>query len=124
MSQQDEELEWLKATVNCAAVLERWQPTWRLDRAESSRRNLKYRRRDGEILIVNHGGRGWWDPLSDCKGDIFSLVRHLDPALKFSDARRLLRDFQGISPTFPLARPGRRGGTTERDLIFVRWLKN
>jgi len=81
MSEQDMEIEWLKAEVNCAALLERLAPVWRLDRAESTRRSLKYRRGEGEILIVNHDGRGWWDPLSEAKGDIFSLVRHLDPGL-------------------------------------------
>jgi hypothetical protein len=31
-------------------------------------------------LIVSHCGRGWWDRLSAAKGDIFALVRHLDPS--------------------------------------------
>ena len=75
MSEQDTEIEWLKAEVNCAALLERLPPVWRLDRAESTRRSLKYRRGEGEIVIVNHDGRGWWDPLSEAKGDIFTLVR-------------------------------------------------
>jgi len=26
-------------------------------------------------VIVNHDGRGWWDPASEAKGDIFSLVQ-------------------------------------------------
>ena len=101
MSKQDTETEWLKAHVNCAALLERLPPVWRLDKAESTRRSLKYRRGEGEIVIVNHDGRGWWDPLSDRKGDIFTLVRHLDPGLTFPDARRVLHDFVGIAPTFP-----------------------
>ena len=101
MSKQDTEIEWLKAGVNCAALLERLPPVWRLDRAESTRRSLKYRRGEGEIVIVNHNGRGWWDPLSDSKGDIFTLVRHLEPGLTFPDARRVLRDFVGIAPAFP-----------------------
>jgi hypothetical protein len=88
MSEQDAEIEWLKASVNCAALLERLPPVWRLDRAESTRRSLKYRRSAGEIVIVNHDGRGWWDPLSEAKGDIFTLVRHLDPGLNFGEARR------------------------------------
>jgi hypothetical protein len=87
--------------VNCAALLERLPPVWRLDRAESTRRSLKYRRGEGEIVIVNHEGRGWWDPLSDRKGDIFTLVRHLQPGLTFPDARRVLCDFVGIAPAFP-----------------------
>ncbi len=103
MSERDDEIERLKAEVSCAALLERLPPVWRLDPAESSRRSLKYRRGENEILIVNHDGRGWWDPLSDAKGDIFTLVQHLDPALSFGDARRLLRGFAGLAPTFPAA---------------------
>jgi hypothetical protein len=101
MSKQDAEIEWLKAHVNCAALLERLPPVWWLDRAQSTRRSLKYRRCEGEIVIVSHEGRGWWDPLSDRKGDIFTLVRHLEPRLTFPDARRVLRDFVGIAPAFP-----------------------
>jgi hypothetical protein len=101
MSKQDMGIEWLKAHVNCAALLERLPPVWRLDRLESTRRSLKYRRGEGEIVIVNHDGRGWWDPLSDRKGDIFALVRHLEPGLTFPNARRMLCDFVGITPAFP-----------------------
>src|SRR5580698_10092148 len=108
MSKQDTEIEWLKAHVNCAALLERLPPVWRLDRAESTRRSLKYRRGEGEIVIVNHAGRGWWDPLSDRKGDIFTLVQHLDHGLNFGEARRMLRGFVGISPAFPVALRPRR----------------
>ena len=49
LSEQDAEIELLKAGVSCAALLERLPPVWRLDRAESSRRSLKIpprRRRD------------------------------------------------------------------------------
>ena len=110
MSEQDAEIEWLKAEVNCAALLERLPPVWRLDRAESTRRSLKYRRGEGEIVIVNHAGRGWWDPLSDRKGDVFTLVQHLDPGLNFGDARRVLRGFVGIAPAFPETLRARRSG--------------
>ena len=104
MSGQDTEIQYLKASVSCAALLERLPPVWQVDRAESTRRSLKYRRGAGEIVIVNHDGRGWWDPLSDRKGDIFTLVRHLDPGLNFGEARRMLRGFVGIAPAFPEAR--------------------
>ena len=108
MNDQDAEIEWLKAEVSCAVLLERLPPVWQLDRAESTRRSLKYRRGEGEIVIVNHDGRGWWDPLSDRKGDIFTLVRHLDPGLNFGGARRVLRGFVGIVPAFPAALRARR----------------
>ena len=107
MDQRDAEIEDLKARISCAAVLERLPPPWRLDRTQSSRRSLKYRRGDAEILIVNHDGRGWWDPLSAAKGDIFTLVRRLDPNLSFGDACRLLRGFAGsAAPTPPVLFPG------------------
>jgi hypothetical protein len=101
MSEQDEEIQRLKATVSCAAVLERLAPVWRLDRAQSTRGSLKYRRGAGEIVIVNHDGRGWWDPLSEAKGDVFNLVQHLEPGLDFGAARRVLRGFVGAAPVFP-----------------------
>ena len=105
---QNTEIEWLKAGVNCAALLEQLPPVWRLDHVESTRRSLKYRRGAGEILIVNHDGRGWWDPLSERKGDIFTLVRHLDPGLSFGAACLVLRGFVGIAPAFPEATRARR----------------
>ncbi len=120
MNRYEHEIDGLKASVSCATVLERLPPVWRLDAAESTRRSLKYRRGAGEIVIVNHDGRGWWDPLSPAKGDVFTLVRHLDPGLDFRGARRLLQDFAGIAPEFPAAlRTPRR----KRPLVplTVRW---
>ena len=63
--------------------------------------------RRGEILIVNHDGRGWWDPQSAAKGDIFDLVQYLDPNLNFGQVRRELRRFVSVVPTFPQALSGR-----------------
>ena len=101
MNGQDEELARLRASVNCATILERLGTGWALDKPESTRGALKFRRGRGEIVIVNHDGRGWWDPLSEARGDIFTLVRHLDPGLSFGAARRVLRGFVGIAPAFP-----------------------
>jgi hypothetical protein len=120
MSELDKDIEWLKVNVSIAVLLERLPPVWRLDRVESSRASLKYRRGKGEILIVNHDGRGWWDPLSDAKGDIFTLVRHLDPKLNFGEARRLLRGFAGIVPAFPEIVRARQKRAS-RIPVFQRW---
>ena len=77
----DAELDELRAGVSCAVLLERHPPPWQLDKRESTRRCLKYRRGEGEIILVTHEGRGWWDPGSTAKGDVFSLVQHLEPGL-------------------------------------------
>jgi hypothetical protein len=123
MSEQDKDIERLKASVSCAVLLERLPPVWRLDRAESSRASLKYRRGEGEILIVNHGGRGWWDPLSEAKGDIFNLARHLEPGLSFPEARRMLCDFVGIVPAYPEVLRTRRTRTAPALTAADRWEK-
>ena len=114
MSQSaDAELELFRQGVNCAAVLERMVGGWRLDVRESTRRALKYRRGEGEIIIVNHDGRGWWDATGSAKGDVFNPVQHLDPTLSFGSVRKVLRAFVGIVPAFPPAERRRKPGTDE-----------
>lgn len=103
MRADDTELELLRREVSCATLLEHWHPGWRLDRRESTRRSLKYRRGGGEILIINHDGHGWWDPLSSAKGDVFDLMQHLNPTLNFGQVRTELRRLIGVAPTFPQA---------------------
>ena len=106
MSGHDAELDQLRAGVSCAALLERLQPGWLLDKGESTPKCLKYRRGAGEVLIINHGGRGWWDPMSDARGDVFSLTQHLDPRLNFGQVRKLLRGMVGVRPAHPELRRG------------------
>ena len=72
---EQHEIETLRDKVPCAAVLER--EGWTVDVKESTTRAVKYRRGAGEIIIVIHNGRGWFDPLSDAKGDVFTLAGHL-----------------------------------------------
>jgi len=122
MREHDPEIEELRAKVHCAVVLERTPPTWKLDRKESTKLSLKYRRGEGEILIVSHGGRGWWDPTSDKRGDVFGLVQCLEPALNFGHVRKRLREFAGMSPRFPAA--DRAGGRPlpERS-VAERWVE-
>jgi hypothetical protein len=97
------ELDLFRQCVNCAAVLEHMAGGWKLDVRESTRRALKYRRGAGEIIIVNHDGRGWWDATGSAKGDVFNLVQHLDPSLNFGAVRKVLRGFVGMAPTDPAA---------------------
>ncbi len=122
MSGHDAELESLRAGVSCAVLLERLPPPWQLDQRESTRRCLKYRRGAGEVLIVNHDGRGWWDPMSRAKGDVFTLAQHLDPGLNFGQVRRLLRPFVGLSPAYP-ALPRRRERQAPPVPVAQRWAR-
>jgi hypothetical protein len=93
---------------------------WRLDARESTRRALKYRRGKGEVLIVTHEGRGWWDPQSLAKGDVFTLVQHLDPSLNFGQVRQVLRRFVGMAPRYTPAERG-RGGQGDTRSVADRW---
>ena len=96
----DDEIDLLKTEVHCGTVLEQQAPPWQLDRRQSMRNASTYRRGAGEVLIVNHDGRGWWDPLHPAaKGDVLDLVQHLDPSLGFGAAHQLLRRLAGIMPT-------------------------
>lgn len=121
MRGHDREQEQIKAEVSCAVLLEQLQPGWTLDRRESTRRCRKYRRGPGRILIVNHEGRGWWDPLSAAKGDVFDLVRHLDPSLGFGQARDVLRAFVGLAPSDPVAPQRAHRRTTALPGLAERW---
>lgn len=69
------DIEKLRGRVSCAAVLE--TTGFAVDLKESTRKAVKYRHGD-DIIIVIHDGKGWFDPQSDAKGDVYSLVRHLD----------------------------------------------
>jgi hypothetical protein len=117
---RDPEIEDLRDKVHCAVVLERTPPPWKLDRKESTQLSLKYRRGKGEILIVSHGGKGWWDPTSEAKGDVFSLVQRLEPGINFGHVRKRLREFAGLSPSFPLVERAGRRKTSGRP-IAERW---
>jgi hypothetical protein len=120
MSGHDAELDQFRQGVSCAVLLERAMPPWQLDRKGSTRRALKYRRHGGEVVIVNHDGRGWWDPHGSAKGDVFDLVQFLDPSLNFGQVRKILRPFIGISPTYPQALPNHDTSRADRPLP-ERW---
>ena len=111
------ELDELRDRVSCAAVLEK--AGFAIDLKESTRKAVKYRR-DGEIVIMIHEGRGWFDPLSDAKGDVFSLVGHLDRAPFATAVRRvaLLVNFVPTQPTWSRPPSDRKPAS-----IPTRWAK-
>jgi hypothetical protein len=89
------EIEELRGRVGCAALLV--DDGWKVDVKESTRRAVKYRR-DVRIVIVIHDGRGWFDPLSTAKGDVFDLAEHLG-AHGFPEASARVAALVGFVPT-------------------------
>lgn len=88
----------LRSEVSCAALLE--SAGFAVSTKESTRRAIKYRRSKGQIIIVIHDGGGWFDPLSDAKGDVFSLAMHLGAA-DFPSALRDVGELVGYVPVQP-----------------------
>jgi len=98
------ELEELRGLVQCGAVLD--QAGFAIDQKESTRRAIKYRSGDA-IVIVIHAGKGWFDPLSEAKGDVFGLVEYLH-RVGFSKSIERVADLVGFVPTQPVwRRPAR-----------------
>lgn len=95
----DAELDELRNRVDCRAVLEK--AGWQLDAPESSRNAAKYRDGLARIVIVTHNGRGWFDPLNDCRGDVITLAQHLW-GVNIGHARKALRPLTGIAPLMQL----------------------
>ena len=104
---EQQEIETLRDKVPCAAVLER--EGWTVDVKESTTRAVKYRRGAGEIIIVIHNGRGWFDPLSDAKGDVFTLAGHL-AGIAFPAAVEAVRSLVGYVPATPSWNCSKRTG--------------
>lgn len=94
---EQQELEELKGRVLCAAVLEK--AGFAIDLKESTRRAVKHRR-GSYIIIVIHEGKGWFDPLSDAKGDVFSLIQHIDGVV-FTEALTRAAELVGFRPAEP-----------------------
>ncbi|WP_420738260.1 DUF3991 and toprim domain-containing protein [Bradyrhizobium japonicum] len=95
---EKKDIDELKNRVACAAVLEK--AGFAIDLKESTRKAVKYRR-GGDIIIVIHQGRGWFDALSDARGDVLSLVEHLD-GITFPEVLRRVSDLVGFVPTEPI----------------------
>ena len=65
---------------------------------------MKYRGGPGRIVIVTHGGKGWFDPLVGKKGDALALAQHVWTC-NLGHARKKLRTLAGVMPTLiPTAR--------------------
>lgn len=92
------EIEDLKEKVGCDLLLEK--TGFSIDVKESTRRAMKFRR-GGEIIIVTHEGKGWFDPLSDDKGDIFSLVERLEH-VGFAEGFERVASLVGYQTSLPI----------------------
>ncbi|GAC1045337.1 DUF3991 and toprim domain-containing protein [Rhizobium sp. No.120] len=110
------EIEALREQVSCAAVLE--HAGFAIDAKESTRRAVKFRR-GGEIIIVTYEGRGWFDPLSEAKGDVFRLVEHLD-RVGFLEGAERVADLVGFRITGQDWQPARDGERCDLSLSD-RW---
>jgi hypothetical protein len=91
------EIEELRSRVGCAAVLE--AGGFAIDLKESTAKAIKYRSGD-DIIIVIHDGKGWFDPLSNAKGDVYSLVQHFD-GCGFLEAFVQVASLVGFEPRQP-----------------------
>ncbi|WEZ86274.1 hypothetical protein P6U16_27355 (plasmid) [Rhizobium sp. 32-5/1] len=91
------DIEELRAWVGCAAFLE--HEGFAIDRKESTRRAVKFRRGD-DIIIVIHDDRGWFDVRSDAKGDVFALASYLR-GIGFTEALTVVGDLVAFQPTAP-----------------------
>ncbi|QTG17295.1 DUF3991 domain-containing protein (plasmid) [Agrobacterium tumefaciens] len=111
-------LEDLRDRVPCTVVLE--QAGFAVDVKESTRRAVKYRR-GAEIIIVIHQGRGWFDPLSDAKGDVFGLVEHLD-GVSFVESLNQVAALVGFAVDEPVWTRSPREDKPA-DAIAERWAK-
>ncbi|HML43922.1 MULTISPECIES: DUF3991 and toprim domain-containing protein [Xanthobacter] len=92
------DIEELRSRVPCAAALQK--AGFAIDLKESTRRAVKYRRGD-DIIIVIHHGKGWFDARSEAKGDVFSLVEHLD-GVGFVEVLQRVSDLVGFVPNEPV----------------------
>lgn len=112
----DYDRERLKAVVPCSSLLE--SSGWKVDLRESTPKAIKYRRGEGEIIIVIHRGLGWFDPTSDAKGDVLSLARHLG-ASDFGSALRVVAELVGFEPAEPAWQ--RSSKQHMPDAVSTRW---
>ncbi|MBM3095044.1 DUF3991 domain-containing protein [Ensifer sp. T173] len=95
---EKKDIKELRVRVGCTAVLE--HEGFTVDVKESTRRAVKFRR-DDDIVIVIHEGRGWFDARSDAKGDVFALASYLN-GIGFAEALAAVGDLVAFQPTAPV----------------------
>jgi Putative Ig domain len=110
------DLEDLRDKVPCGAILE--TDGWKLDAKESSKRAVKYRRGEGEIVIATRAGKGWFDPMSDAKGDVFGLSEHIG-GFGFAEALERVGELVGFVASQPVWRKPIRDKPVS--LATTRW---
>lgn len=112
------EIEQLRENVGCAALLE--TKGWKVDIKESTRSAIKYRRGEGEIVIVIHEDRGWFDPLSSAKGDVFDLAEHFG-AQGFAQACAHVASLVDFVPSTPARQ--REARPSPLPSVANRWMR-
>ncbi|WP_421405383.1 DUF3991 and toprim domain-containing protein [Agrobacterium fabrum] len=112
-----QQIEFVRSKVSCATVLT--TAGFHLDKRESSRRALKFRR-GGEIVIVTHDGAGWFDPLSDNKGDVFALAGLLE-RIPFRLSVERVGDLAGADRTPLFLPPKPTSWRVPSEPIAKRW---
>jgi len=111
------EIEKLREEVGCATVLSK--AGFAIDEKESTQRAVKFRRA-AEIIIITHDGRGWFDPLSDAKGDVFSLVAHLE-RVDFPTCCERVALLVGLALSMPVLQRTSSPRMSEVSLPIDRW---
>ena len=103
MTRYDAEIEQLRAQVHCAIVLERQSPPWRLDRAESTETLPQISARTmatSSLSIIKAGAGGIRRAMPRATSSTLSSI---SSPINFGHIRKVLREFMGISPSFPEA---------------------
>ncbi len=96
-SEDQRELDALRAGVDCATVLER--EGFLLDKAESTSAARNTVARAARSSSSTMTGAAGGTRMTRAKGDVFKLVQHLHTGMSLGHVRRMLRPMMGMAPT-------------------------